>query len=124
MEKGDDPYKILGVEYEATDDEIKKAYRKGALKYHPDKQTNDEDREKANDIFAKLSAAYDVLTDPVKRYDWKQANEENMKRSNNSSDTKSKTTSTSSSSAASRPAPPRRQHTDPSPRPPTRRNSV
>lgn len=75
MEKGDDPYEILGVGYDATEDEIKKTYRKLALKNHPDRHQNEEDKEKAHDVFSKISAAYDTLTDPVKRYDWKNANE-------------------------------------------------
>jgi curved DNA-binding protein CbpA len=117
MDKGDDPYRILGVEYTATEDEIKKAYRKGALKNHPDKQTTDEERELAHDIFAKLSAAYDVLTDPVKRYDWKSANEDKLKRSKSDS-------SSSQAAPPQRPPPPRRQNTDPAPRPPPRKNSA
>jgi curved DNA-binding protein CbpA/Ca2+-binding EF-hand superfamily protein len=79
MDKGDDPYEILGVSYEASETEIKKAYRKNALKYHPDKQQTEEDKASAHDIFAKLSDAYDTLTNPVKRYDWKQANEHKLK---------------------------------------------
>ena len=84
MEKGDDPYEILGVPYTADEGEIKKAYRKAALKWHPDRQTTDEEKAAATDVFAKLSAAYETLTDPVKRYDWKQANEDKMKGKNNS----------------------------------------
>jgi curved DNA-binding protein CbpA len=80
MDKGDDPYEILGVSYDATDAEIKKAFRKGALKYHPDKQETEEDKEEAQHIFAKFADAYDTLTDLVKRYDWKQANEGKMRR--------------------------------------------
>lgn len=80
MDKDDDPWEILGVSKEASEAEIKKAFRKGALKYHPDKQTTEEDKAAASDIFAKFSDAYDTLTDPVKRYDWKLANEKRMKR--------------------------------------------
>lgn len=86
MDKDDDPWEILGVARDATEVEIKKAFRKGALKYHPDKQTTEEDKAAASDIFAKFSDAYDTLTDPVKRYDWKLANE---KRANRSSSTAS-----------------------------------
>ena len=74
MNETDNPYRILGLRPNATEADIKKAYRTAARKYHPDKQTNDEDRQKASDVFAKVSAAYDTLTDPVKRYDWRMNN--------------------------------------------------
>lgn len=71
MDKGDDPYEILGVGKSANESEIKKAYRKLALQHHPDKQTSDEAREKCHHIFARLAAAYEVLTDDElrKRHD-------------------------------------------------------
>lgn len=75
MEKGDNPYEILGVSEDATESEIKKAYRKGALKYHPDKQQTEEDKVAASAIFTKMADAYDTLTDPVKRYDYRMAQE-------------------------------------------------
>eukprot|EP00127_Corallochytrium_limacisporum_P004566 Clim_evm6s168 gene=Clim_evmTU6s168 len=56
-------YDILGVDRHATEHEIKKAYRKLALKYHPDKQPSEEDAEK----FKEISVAYAVLSDPNKR---------------------------------------------------------
>jgi len=59
-----DFYEVLGVEKNATDDEIKKAFRRGALKYHPDRNPNDADAEKR---FKEISEAYDVLSDPQKR---------------------------------------------------------
>ena len=59
-----DYYEILGVSKTATSDEIKKAYRKLAVKYHPDKNPNDK---QAEDKFKKLSEAYDVLGDEEKR---------------------------------------------------------
>jgi curved DNA-binding protein CbpA len=70
MEQGDDPYKILGVSKTADADEIKKAYRKLALKNHPDKQRTDEAREQANSIFARIAAAYEIASDPTKRRDY------------------------------------------------------
>ena len=73
MERHENPYEILGVPFDADEETVKKAFRKAAKKFHPDRQQSDEDREKAHDVFAKYSAAYEILTDPVKRYDWKQA---------------------------------------------------
>jgi curved DNA-binding protein len=59
-----DYYKILGVERTATDDEIKKAYRKLARKFHPDVNPNDKEAEKR---FKELNEAYEVLSDADKR---------------------------------------------------------
>ena len=60
----DDYYKILGIEKSASAAEIKKAYRKLAMKYHPDKTKGDKALE---DRFKKISEAYAVLSDPEKR---------------------------------------------------------
>lgn len=70
MENGDDPYQVLGVSKEATENEIKKAYRKLALKHHPDKQTTEESRRAASEVFAKISNAYEILSDPQKRREY------------------------------------------------------
>jgi len=59
-----DYYKILGVERTATQDEIKKAYRKLAMKYHPDKNPGDK---KAEEKFKDINEAHEVLSDPKKR---------------------------------------------------------
>ncbi len=59
-----DYYKLLGVEKTASDAEIKKAYRKLAMKYHPDKNKGDK---KAEDKFKQISEAYAVLSDKEKR---------------------------------------------------------
>lgn len=61
-----DYYEVLGIDQQATDEEIKKAYRKLALKLHPDKQL-DMNPEDAQKQFQELVAAYGVLKDPVER---------------------------------------------------------
>ena len=58
-----DFYQILGVDRTASDAEIKKAYRKLAVKYHPDKNPNDQS---AEEKFKEISSAFDVLKDPEK----------------------------------------------------------
>lgn len=59
-----DYYEVLGVAKTATADEIKKAYRKKAIQYHPDKNPGDK---KAEELFKEAAEAYDVLSDPQKR---------------------------------------------------------
>lgn len=60
-------YEILGVGYAATDDELRKAYRKLAAKYHPDKQRDPERAAEAAEKFKRANRAYKILTDPTKR---------------------------------------------------------
>ena len=62
-------YDVLGVSANAVEQEIKKSYRKLALKYHPDRNP---DNKEAENKFKEISAAYDVLSDKEKRnnYIW------------------------------------------------------
>jgi curved DNA-binding protein len=67
-----DYYKVLGVERNATEQEIKKAYRKLALKYHPDRNPGKKD---AEEKFKEINEAYQVLSDPQKRARYDQLGE-------------------------------------------------
>lgn len=60
-----DYHRILNVQKESTDEEIKKAYRKLALKYHPDRNPGNHE---AEEMFKEINEAYEVLGDPEKRY--------------------------------------------------------
>jgi DnaJ-class molecular chaperone len=59
-----DYYKTLGVDRKASEEDIKRAYRKLALQYHPDRNPGDS---KAEDRFKEINEAYQVLSDPAKR---------------------------------------------------------
>lgn len=67
-----DYYELLGVSREASADEIKKAYRKLAIKYHPDKNPGDKE---AEEKFKEISHAYEILSDQSKRQQYDQFGE-------------------------------------------------
>ncbi len=69
-----DYYEVLGVKKDASEDEIKKAYRKKAIQYHPDRQTDKSEAEKkaAEEKFKEAAEAYAVLSDPKKRQQYDQ----------------------------------------------------
>ncbi|MBR5651722.1 MAG: molecular chaperone DnaJ, partial [Bacteroidales bacterium] len=64
-----DYYEVLGISKNATDQEIKKAYREMAMKYHPDRNPNDKE---AEEKFKEAAEAYDVLSNPEKRQKYDQ----------------------------------------------------
>ncbi|XP_033826042.1 dnaJ homolog subfamily B member 1b [Periophthalmus magnuspinnatus] len=72
---GKDYYDVLGIKKGASEDEIKKAYRKQALKYHPDKNKSPG----AEDKFKEIAEAYDVLSDPKKKDIYDRFGEEGLK---------------------------------------------
>lgn len=74
---GVDYYKILQVDKNAKDEDLKKAYRKLAMKWHPDKNPNN--KKDAEAKFKQISEAYDVLSDPQKRAVYDQYGEEGLK---------------------------------------------
>lgn len=71
-----DFYEILGVPRNASQDEIKKAYRKLALQYHPDRNPNNKE---AEDKFKEAAEAYEALSDPAKRQRFDQYGHEGMR---------------------------------------------
>lgn len=78
MATKEDYYKLLGVERSASAEEIKKAYRKLAMKYHPDRNPDDKEAEAR---FKAVSEAYEVLSDTQKRQQYDRFGHEGMKSS-------------------------------------------
>ncbi|XP_034697141.1 dnaJ homolog subfamily B member 13-like [Vitis riparia] len=74
---GVDYYKILQVDKSSKDEDLKKAYRKLAMKWHPDKNPNN--KKEAEAKFKQISEAYEVLSDPQKRAVYDQYGEEGLK---------------------------------------------
>jgi len=74
---GKDYYSLLGVSKDADDNAIKKAYRKQAMKWHPDKNQNNKAEAEAR--FKEASEAYEVLSDPQKREIYDRYGEEGLK---------------------------------------------
>ncbi|KAL6988198.1 hypothetical protein U1Q18_013945 [Sarracenia purpurea var. burkii] len=74
---GVDYYKILQVDRNAKDEDLKKAYRKLAMKWHPDNYPNN--KKEAEAKFKQIAEAYEVLSDPQKRAIYDQYGEEGLK---------------------------------------------
>merc|ERR1719436_1233913 len=73
----DDYYEVLGVSRNSTDKEIKRAYRKLAVKHHPDKNPND--TKGAEERFKRIGEAYEVLQDEKKRRIYDQVGKQGLK---------------------------------------------
>ena len=77
-----DYYDVLGVSKSASKDELKKSYRKLAMKYHPDRNPDDSE---ASEKFKELSEAYEILSDDQKRQAYDNFGHEGVNSSFNSS---------------------------------------
>lgn len=90
IKMGKDYYRVLGVQRDASDDEIKKAYRKMALRYHPDKNSAANAEEK----FKEIGEAYEVLSDKNKRDTFDRFGEEGLRPGGRAAGDSSRTTFT------------------------------
>ena len=77
---GEDYYRLLGVRRDATKAQIRSAFKKLSLKYHPDKNKNKKNPEKAKEMFIKIANAYEVLNDDKLRQIYDQHGEEGVKQ--------------------------------------------
>ena len=77
---GEDYYKLWGVSRGASKGEIRRAFKKLSLKYHPDKNKNKKNPEKAKEMFIKIANAYEVLNDDKLRQIYDQHGEEGVKQ--------------------------------------------
>ena len=79
---GKDYYAILGIARDASEDEIKKGYRKAAVKWHPDKWSgkSEADQKVAEEKFKDAAAAYEALSDKQKRAIYDQCGEEGLQQ--------------------------------------------
>ena len=82
MEQKESLYSILGIQSDATENEIKKSYRKLAFKYHPDRNPDEESTEK----FKKIAHSYSILSDPEKRKNYDQFGDSFLNNSTNFED--------------------------------------
>lgn len=84
--KSKDFYDILGLPREATEDDIRRSYKKLALRYHPDKQVNksEEEKKEAENIFKLVAEAYEVLSDKKKRQIYDEEGREGLERGSGS----------------------------------------
>eukprot|EP00188_Purpureofilum_apyrenoidigerum_P003983 Plantae.Rhodophyta-Purpureofilum_apyrenoidigerum.ctg43259.p1 GENE.Plantae.Rhodophyta-Purpureofilum_apyrenoidigerum.ctg43259~~Plantae.Rhodophyta-Purpureofilum_apyrenoidigerum.ctg43259.p1 ORF type:complete len:137 (-),score=20.60 Plantae.Rhodophyta-Purpureofilum_apyrenoidigerum.ctg43259:503-913(-) len=71
---GEDLYKVLGISREARAKDIRAAYRRMAVKWHPDK--NISRRREAEEVFKRVAVAFEVLSDPEKRYQYDQCKDD------------------------------------------------
>ena len=81
-------YEMLNIPNTSSDEEIRKAYHKLALKWHPDRHTNDtpENKKIAEEKFKEINKIYEVLSDPVKRKNYDQFGEEIFNQNNGAND--------------------------------------
>jgi molecular chaperone DnaJ len=77
MSQKRDYYEVLGVERSSSPDQVKRAYRRGALKYHPDNYKGD--KAEAERRFKELAEAYEVLSDPPKRQQYDRFGHEGLR---------------------------------------------